>query len=189
MNPDNTFNFPIPVLGFYGEGSGVGKTTLLTKLLPELFKLGIRVSVIKHAHHSFEIDYPGKDSYMLRKSGAIQTMIGSSERWALITESNDPKHDSDSNAYLIQLLNKMDADLVDIILVEGFRNTNIPKIKIVRSALELPLDSNRDPLLIAIATDIELNCPIPLLDLNSPDNIACFIQNWLPLRERQKNRI
>ncbi len=107
----------LPVLGFCGF-SGAGKTTLLTKLIPALKDQGIRASVIKHAHHAFDIDQPSKDSYKLRQAGSAQMLIASSQRWALMTETPTMKREPD----LKYLLTQIDSDLADIVLVEGFKH-------------------------------------------------------------------
>ena len=165
---------PIPVLGFAAH-SGSGKTTLLIKLLPLLKQHGLRVGLIKHTHHSFEIDYPGKDSYELRKAGASQVLIGSKQRWALMVES-----DSVQGATLTDLIHYLHQDRLDLILVEGFKLDAIPKIEIHRPSLSKPLLFPNDPSFIAIATDAPLALPVtlPLLDLNQPPAIADFIINY-----------
>ena len=114
---------PIPVLGFCAY-SGTGKTTLLKQLIPELNQRGIRLAVIKHAHHNFDVDIPGKDSFEMRKAGARQVLVASHVRWALMTEDpveNDPQ--------LQHLLRQIEADKVDMVLVEGFKKLALPKIK------------------------------------------------------------
>ena len=107
----------LPVLGFCGF-SGAGKTTLLTKLIPALKAQDIRASVIKHAHHTFDVDQPGKDSYKLREAGSAQTLIASSQRWALMTETPTIEREPD----LKYLLTQIDSQLADIVLVEGFKD-------------------------------------------------------------------
>lgn len=169
----------IPLLGFCAWGSGIGKTTLLTSLIPVLVNHGIRVSVIKHAHHSFDIDHPGKDSYRLRQAGAAQMMLGSAKRWALMTE-----HAQDQGEpQLEELLHHMDASLADLILVEGFRHAPIPKIEVFRPATGTPLQAVQDPHVIAIATDGLVETALPVLNLNNPQAIARFVLEWL---EQQK---
>ncbi|MGZ8252898.1 MAG: molybdopterin-guanine dinucleotide biosynthesis protein B [Methylophilaceae bacterium] len=167
-----------PLLGFCAYGSGIGKTTLLTSLIPELIKLGLRISVIKHAHHKFDIDHPGKDSYRLREAGAVQMMVGSRQRWALMTElSRTPYADEEPNLDL--LLAQMDMSLVDLIVVEGFRNEAITKIEVHRAEMNTPLLANDDPSIIAVATDSPVATKQPQIDLNNIPAIAGFIMHWL----------
>ena len=169
---------PVPLLGFCAWGSNTGKTTLLTQLIPVLMQHGVRVSIIKHAHHAFDIDHPGKDSYRLRESGAVQTMLGSSKRWALMTELShiDPARQEPD---LAELLTHMDASLADLILVEGFRQEAIPKIEIYRPSLDRPLLANTDPHIIAVASDAPAPTNLPVLDLNNLPAIAEFVLQWL----------
>ena len=167
-----TLNSKIPVLGF-AAFSGTGKTTLLTRLIPLLREQDIRIGVIKHAHHKFEIDYPGKDSYELRKAGAQQMLIASANRMALIRE-----YEQDTEPELADLVTKLDQTMLDIILVEGFRHVPFPRIELHRSALRKPLLCLDDESIIALASDAPLNVQIkiPVLDLNNPQQIATFIQ-------------
>lgn len=168
----------IPLLGFCAWGSGTGKTTLLTSLIPVLAERGIRVSVIKHAHHTFDIDHPGKDSYRLRESGAVQMLLGSAKRWAMVTErarTSDGIHDP----RLEELLHHLDASLADLILVEGFRQEPFAKIEVYRPSLGAPLLAASDTNIIAIATDGVVDNPLPQLDLNNIQVIADFVLAWL----------
>ena len=158
----------LPVLGIVAAGSNAGKTTLVTGLIPALAKRNIRVSVIKHAHHQFDIDYPGKDSYKIREAGAIQTLIASSKRWALMTElAQEPNIDA--------LIAQINPDYADLILVEGFKQANIPKIEVHRPSLEMPLLANSDSNIIAIASDAAIDTRKPLLSLNNFEQIVEFI--------------
>jgi molybdopterin-guanine dinucleotide biosynthesis protein MobB len=161
----------VPIIGFAAH-SGTGKTTLLVKLLALLGAQGLRIGVIKHAHHGFEIDRPGKDSYELRRAGAQQTLIGSRQRWALIVETGDREE-----PVLADYVRHMDQDRLDLILVEGFKPAPIPKIELYRPALGKPLLFPGDPSIIAVATDGALPAPasLPVLDLNRPREIADFI--------------
>jgi len=170
-----------PVLGF-AAFSGTGKTTLLEKLIPQLGTLGITVGLIKHTHHSFDIDTPGKDSYRLRKAGANQTLVASGQRWALMTEEIPAKTDP----MLSDLLPKLDQSSISLILVEGFKHEKIKKIELHRPALGKPLLAPDDPNIIAIATDdphlVENNQQIiqcPILDINSTEQIAHFILGYV----------
>ena len=161
----------IPVLGFAAY-SGTGKTTLLVKLLPLLRAKGLRVGMIKHAHHNFEIDHPGKDSYELRHAGASQMLVASRQRWALMAETPDT-----DTSDLQTCLDRLDQDTLDLILVEGFKPGDIPKIELHRPSLGKPLIYAGDDSIIAIAHDAETPLPVSCdqLDLNNPGQIALFI--------------
>lgn len=163
----------LPVLGFAAY-SGVGKTTLLTQLLPLLYQQGIRTGMIKHAHHDFDIDTPGKDSYELRKAGAEQVLIASSARWALMTETP-----MQAEAKLSDLINQLDQVTLDLILVEGFRHEAFSKIELHRPHLNQPLLCLQDQHILAVATDapLDIKLHIPTLNLNDPAQIATFIQS------------
>lgn len=160
-----------PVLGF-AAFSGTGKTSLLTRLIPILKHEGLRIGVIKHSHHDFEIDQPGKDSFRLRAAGATPVMLVSPHRRAVITEFS-PTIEITLPEQLAVFAN---LDL-DLILVEGFRDENYPKIELHRPSLGKPLLYPNDKHIIAIASDQILVNPksIPCLDLNDPDAIAHFI--------------
>lgn len=169
----------VPLLGFCAYGSGIGKTTLLTSLIPELNHHGLRLSVIKHAHHSFDIDHPGKDSYRLREAGAVQMLLGSRHRWALMTELSRIQDQAAEEPGLAELLPHIDANLVDLILVEGFKSAPIPKIEIYRPELNKPLLATHDKHVIAVASNADVDTHLPLLNLDSPQEIAVFILDWL----------
>lgn len=169
------FNFPRPLIGFVAF-SGTGKTTLLELLIPLLREHGIRIALLKHAHHEFDIDTPGKDSYRLRKAGANQTMIASAKRWALITENQNEQDDPQ----LEQLLKQLDPQQFDLLLVEGFKYEPYPKIELHREALGKPLLYPDDPHIIAIACDTpQPQAAIPVLNINQPESIRDYIINWL----------
>ena len=161
----------IPIVGF-AAWSGTGKTTLLTRLLAIFNERGLRVGVVKHAHHTFDIDYPGKDSYELRKAGANQVLIGSRKRWALITENLD-KEDRSLDFHISNL----DIENLDLVLVEGFKPEVIPKIELHRPALGKELLFKDDKSIIAIASDEILSdtAELPCFDLNKPEDIAQFV--------------
>lgn len=163
-----------PVIGF-AACSGAGKTTLLKKILPLLTGRGVRVGMIKHAHHAFDIDHPGKDSYELRKAGASQMLIASAQREALMVEK-DEITEPDLNL----LIAKLDQDSIDLILVEGFKNVPFPKIELFRAALGKPAIYPHDASVIAIATDGELpaKTDLPVLDINSSEQIAEFVSTF-----------
>jgi molybdopterin-guanine dinucleotide biosynthesis protein B len=173
---------PVPLIGF-AAFSGVGKTTLLTRLISLFKEKNIRVGVIKHSHHPFNIDHPGKDSFELRKSGARQVLIGSGSHWALIVDSD---HDLTLNDYLRNL----QQGTLDLILVEGFKREPIPKIELHRPSLGHPLLADTDPTIIAVATDDKssFNTDKPLLDLNQPVEIAEFIINRVVTNDRRMPR-
>lgn len=168
--------FPIPLLGF-AAWSGTGKTTLLCKLIPLLNAKGMRVALVKHAHHQFDIDYPGKDSYELRKAGAGQVVIASSQRIASILET--PAKNAEPS--LEEALSAIDAKHFDLVLVEGFKLEAIPKIELHRSSLEKPYLYPDDKHIFALAQDdlsddnLPPNLAMKALDLNDPAQIADFI--------------
>lgn len=166
-------NAQIPVLGFVAV-SGTGKTTLLTKLIPILKQNGLRIGLIKHSHHDFEIDRPGKDSFRLREAGASPVMLVSRYRRAIITEFTTEKEPR-----LDDQLKQFDQSELDLILVEGFRAEKFPKIELHRPSLDKPLLYPNDPDILAIATDATLETPAYLtqLELNQPKMIAAFIQD------------
>lgn len=171
-------NVGAPLLGICAFGSGAGKTTLLTQLIPELMARGLRISIIKHAHHRFDIDHPGKDSYRLREAGAVQTLVGSAKRWALMTELTVPDQ-MPGEPCLANLCKQLDGALADLILVEGFRHEAIPKIEVHRPVLGYPLLADTDADIIAIACDANVSSTLPMLNLNDIPTIADFIMHWL----------
>jgi molybdopterin-guanine dinucleotide biosynthesis protein B len=160
----------VPIIGFAAY-SGCGKTTLLKKLIPLLRHKGLRLAVIKHAHHGFEIDHPGKDSFELRKADACQVLISSARRKALITEF-DP-HQSEPG--LRELLDDLDLTRCDLVLVEGFKNERFPKIELHRCTFKSPYLYTADTDIIALATDEPVVAPVPVLDINEPQTVADFI--------------
>jgi molybdopterin-guanine dinucleotide biosynthesis protein B len=161
----------IPLLGF-AAASGTGKTTLLTQLIPLLKNAGLRVGLIKHSHHDFEIDHEGKDSFRLRHAGATPMVLVSKYRRVLIEEFSTQIEPTLNDQ--IALFNPAETDLI---LVEGFRNASVPKIELHRADLNKPFLHPNDPYIIAIATDVKLNTDLPQLNLNQPVEIADFILN------------
>jgi molybdopterin-guanine dinucleotide biosynthesis adapter protein len=158
----------VPMLGF-AAFSGTGKTTLLTQTIPVLKHHGLRIGLIKHSHHNFQIDQPGKDSFRLRAAGASPVMLVSTHRRAIITEispEREPRLDDQ--------LKLFDQSELDLILVEGFKAEQFPKIELHRSSLNKPLLYPNDPNIIAIASDCKLETPEYLTQL---DIIAAFILN------------
>ena len=172
----NLPNAKIPVFGFVGY-SGSGKTTLLEQIIMRFSKLNWQVGVIKHAHHNFDIDYPGKDSYVLRKAGAHQTIIASHQRWALIEESTHKNSDPDLNT----LIDRLNQSQLDILFVEGFKHSQFNKIEVFRQELGHDYLFPTDPGIIAIASNSALipDCPIDLVDINNIDQVVSFILKQL----------
>ena len=168
--------FNLPILGF-AAFSGTGKTTLLSQIIPLLRDKGHRIGVIKHTHHSIDIDKPGKDSYVLRKSGADQMILASRYRTALIIE----KADSTQEPELQDVLDNLQTESLDLVLVEGFKLAAINKIELHRKALGKPYLHPDDPNIIAIAVEDKetKDFPIDSLDLNNPKQIADYIENTL----------
>ena len=166
-------HYPLPVLGVCAY-SGTGKTTLLTQLLPLLKSKNLSIAVIKHAHHDFDIDQPGKDSYEIREAGAEQVLIASRQRMALMKEFHDKREEPN----LEECLFAIDSRNIDLILVEGFKHENISKIELHRSDLKKPFLFPDDKNIIAVATDKPLQMKTSQqvnLDLNNPEEIAEFI--------------
>ncbi len=159
----------IPLLGF-AAASGTGKTTLLTQLIPLLKKHHLRVGVIKHSHHDFEIDHDGKDSFRLRHAGATPMILVSKHRRVVISEFPSLQEPT-----LDEQVALFSNDDIDLILVEGFRHESFAKIELHRADLNQPFLYPNDPHIIAIATDSDLNTNLPQLNLNQPDEIAAFI--------------
>ena len=163
----------VPMVGFCAW-SGTGKTTLLTRLLPLLVAQGLKVAVVKHAHHTFDIDHPGKDSYLLREAGASQMLIASRQRMALITEFEEGRDEPS----LADALSGLNMKGLDLILVEGFKHENYQKIELHRPELNKPLLFPDDTNVIAIASDApipENRNSLPKLNINNPQQIVQFI--------------
>ena len=164
------------ILGFIAN-SGTGKTSLLLKLIPLLKAKGLKIAIIKHSHHNFDIDHPGKDSYRLRHAGADQMLIASRRHWALMVELEDQNLEEPN---LEQLISKLDQENLDLILVEGFKHEAIPKIEVHRPNLGKLAFFPTDPNVIAIACDekpVEAT-KLPLLPLNQPEKIVEFITTY-----------
>ena len=153
------------IIGLAGW-SGSGKTTLITKLIPLLVARRLRVSTLKHAHHGFDLDQPGKDSFFHRAAGATEVIISSARRWAILHElREEPEWD------LAALVKKISP--VDLVLVEGFKRDNFPKLEIHRIANGKPLLHTEDPHIVAVASDSAvLAARVPVVDLNDIELIA-----------------
>jgi molybdopterin-guanine dinucleotide biosynthesis protein B len=156
------------VIGLAGW-SGAGKTTLLTRIIPHLLGKGLRVSVIKHAHHSFDVDVPGKDSWVHRQSGATEVLVSSGKRWALMHELRQA-----SEPRLPELLAKMSP--VDLVIVEGFKSEPHRKIEVHRAANGKPTLFPDDPGIVGIATDADLKTTLPVAHLDDIPAIAAMMQ-------------
>ncbi len=167
--------FPLPVLGFVAF-SGTGKTTLLSQLIPALRARGVRCAVIKHSHHDFEIDKPGKDSHRLRQAGADQVILASPHRVFWVREG-----DGQREPRLADLVARLDRSAIDLVLVEGFRSEPIAKIEVHRPSLGTPLLCATDGGIIALACDVPPNpaVELPLLPLNDAPAVAEFVSAWL----------
>ncbi len=153
------------IIGLAGW-SGSGKTTLIKKLIPRLIARGISVSTLKHAHHGFDLDQPGKDSFFHRTAGATEVIISSAKRWAILHELREqPEWD------MAALVGKMSP--VDLVLVEGFKRDAFPKLEIHRIANGKPLIHPEDPHIVAVASDTALpQTKVPVVDLNDTEAIA-----------------
>ncbi|TOA27191.1 bifunctional molybdopterin-guanine dinucleotide biosynthesis adaptor protein MobB/molybdopterin molybdotransferase MoeA [Vibrio parahaemolyticus] len=172
----------IPILGFAAY-SGTGKTTLLEALLPKLTEAGLRIGMLKHAHHNFDVDKPGKDSYRLRKAGASQMLIASRNRFALMTETPE------AEAEFEYLLTRFDEDKLDVVLVEGCKNIAFPKIELHREEVGKPWLYPHDDNIIAIASDTaELDSELPQMNINDLDAIAQFVLQYVQETKAPKSK-
>jgi len=163
-----------PAMKVFGMAgwSGSGKTTLVEKLIPQFTARGLRVSVIKHAHHGFDLDRPGKDSWRHREAGATQVLMLSGERWVLMHELRGaPEPSLDEQLRLLQPC--------DLVLIEGYKEAAVPKIEVHRPAHGKPPLWPENPHVVAVASDVEIACPLPLLPLNDPAAVAAFILDHL----------
>lgn len=169
--PKKPIEFPLPLIGF-AAFSGVGKTTLIKNLLPKLRERGLRVGMIKHAHHALDIDHPGKDSYELRKAGAEQMLVVSRSQVAWVRDLHDGREEPD----LQEALNLLNPDSLDLVLVEGFKRESFQKIELHRDGFHKPLLYPEDDNIIAFASENRPETlPIPWIDLNQIDEMAAFI--------------
>src|SRR6266404_3260341 len=168
-----TSGMPVPenemkVIGLAGW-SGAGKTTLLARVIPHLLGKGVRVSVIKHAHHSFDVDVPGKDSWVHRQSGATEVLVSSGKRWALMHELRGA-----SEPRLPELLTRMSR--VDLVVVEGFKSEPHRKIEVYRLENGKPMLFPDDPGIAGIATDAEVKTTLPVAHRDDIPAIAAMMQ-------------
>ncbi|WP_447400067.1 bifunctional molybdopterin-guanine dinucleotide biosynthesis adaptor protein MobB/molybdopterin molybdotransferase MoeA [Vibrio harveyi] len=172
----------IPILGFAAY-SGTGKTTLLEALLPKLTDAGLRIGMLKHAHHNFDVDQPGKDSHRLRKAGASQMLISSRNRFALMTETPESESEFD------YLLTRFDEDKLDMVLVEGCKNIAFPKIELHREEVGKPWLYPNDENIIAIASDSgELDSDLPQMNINDLEAIAQFVIQYVQEARAPKSK-
>lgn len=162
-----------PVFGIAGR-SGSGKTTLIEAMLPLLAARGLRVNVIKHSHHDFQMEPPGKDSARFRLAGAQEVMVASPYRYAIVHELRNAPEPS-----LAQQLARLSA--ADLVLVEGFKQAAIPRIEVYRPALGKPPLHAEDVSFLAVATDAPLDSGLPCLPLNDPARVADFLCGALGL--------
>lgn len=161
------------VIGIAGF-SGSGKTTLIEKIIPELVRAGLRVSLIKHAHHEFDVDHPGKDSYRHRHAGCTEVLVSSPKRWAMMHELRGAPEPT-----LQEQLRHFAP--CDVVIVEGYKNHPIPKVEVHRKAAKAPLLYPEDGNVVAIATDEPLDTPLPQFPLDDAPGIAAFIVHHLGL--------
>ena len=149
--------------------SGAGKTTLIVRLIPEFNRRGLSVSTIKHAHHGFDVDRPGKDSYRHREAGATEVLVASAARWALMHEQRGEAEPSAA-----ELMRHMTP--VDLLIVEGFKRESHDKLEIHRRETGQPLIYPGDPHIVAVLSDEALPaCPLPVIDIDDVEAIADFI--------------
>jgi molybdopterin-guanine dinucleotide biosynthesis adapter protein len=153
------------VIGLAGW-SGSGKTTLLTKVIPRIAARGLKVSTVKHAHHAFDVDLPGKDSHTHRMAGATEVLVGSANRWAQVHElRGEPEPGLDA------LLRRLSP--VDLVLVEGYKRERHPKLEVYRAVNDKPLLHPDDPAIVAIASDVPLPAArVPVVDLDDVEGIV-----------------
>lgn len=154
--------------------SGSGKTTLIAKLVDWFRQQGLRVSTIKHTHHSFDLDSPGKDSWCMREAGAQEVFLVSNRRSVLLQEFRDEPEPTVEE--LVARLHPC-----DLVLVEGYKRDPLPKIEVHRPSLENPPVWPGNPSVVAVAVDVPIECPLPQLDLNDVEQIALFIAQHVQL--------
>lgn len=153
-----------------------GKTTLVVKLVSHLTQLGYKVSTIKHAHHAFDIDHPGRDSFQHREAGATEVLVSSINRWALIHELRN-----EAEIPLEAALSKLSP--VDVVLVEGYKNGVHPKLQVVRPDVNNELMIDNIPNIVGIATDQPIKTSVTTLNLNNTEEIANFILRYFKMKK------
>jgi molybdopterin-guanine dinucleotide biosynthesis protein B len=158
------------VIGLAGW-SGAGKTTLLTRVIPHLLAKGLRVSVIKHAHHNFDVDVPGKDSWLHRQAGAEEVLVSSASRWALMHELRGAREPP-----LVDLLRKMSP--VDLVVIEGYKSEPHRKIEVHRAANAKPLLFPQDAAIVGIVADIAVETALPTAHLDDIPAVAAMMQRF-----------
>jgi molybdopterin-guanine dinucleotide biosynthesis adapter protein len=165
------YHFVMKVIGIAGY-SGSGKTTLIEKVVPLLVKAGLRVSLIKHAHHEFDLDQPGKDSYRHRHAGCTEVLVSSSRRWALMHELRGAAEPA-----LAEQLRHLSP--CDVVIVEGYKSEPFAKIEVHRRASGAPLLHPEDSHVVAVATDEPLETTLPQIDVDDAPAVARFILDHL----------
>ena len=161
------------IFGFAGW-SGSGKTTLIERLIPLVVARGLNVSLIKHAHHSFDVDQPGKDSYRHRHAGCSEVLVSSSRRWALVHELRGAAEPGFAD--LVAQISPC-----DLLLVEGFKREKLSKLEVYRASVGEPLIHPHDPDIVAVASDARLDTRLPQFDLNDAPAIADFVLRHIGL--------
>jgi molybdopterin-guanine dinucleotide biosynthesis protein B len=162
------------IFGFAGW-SGSGKTTLIEQVIPRFVRAGLKVSLIKHAHHRFDVDHPGKDSYRHRAAGCSEVLVTSGQRWALMHEAQ-----GEPEAMLGEQIARMSP--CDLLLIEGYKYYALPKLEIYRAANGKPLLYPEDAHIVALATDTPVECSLPQFGLEDYDAIAAFVLDTMELK-------
>ncbi|MEX0751640.1 MAG: molybdopterin-guanine dinucleotide biosynthesis protein B [Xanthobacteraceae bacterium] len=162
------------IIGLAGW-SGSGKTTVLTRVIPRLTARGLKVSTVKHAHHGFDVDQPGKDSHSHRMAGATEVLVGSAARWALVHELHGAREPA-----LSEFLAKLAP--VDLVIVEGYKREPYPKLEVHRAIVGKPLLQPEDPNIVAIASDQSIVAPVPVVSLDDLEAIIdILLRHAMPL--------
>ncbi len=167
------------IFGFAGW-SGSGKTTLVTRVIPELTERGLKISTIKHTHHNFDIDKPGKDSFRHRTAGAHEVVITGAQRWALLHENR-----GEPEPNIEQMLEHMSP--VDLVLIEGFKTYPHPKMEVYRAEVGKPMLCGDDPSIVAIATTNDLDVNVPRIDLEDIEGVADFVIQFCDLPAERRH--